>query len=41
MKKLLKINKNKGREAVGMLCKLSCSCWVVAMVIGDQEVFLF
>jgi hypothetical protein len=24
-----------------MLCKLRSSCWVVAMVVGDQEVFLF
>jgi hypothetical protein len=37
----LKINKEKGREVVGMLCKLTSSCWVVAMVVGDQEVFLF
>ncbi len=40
-KKILKINKEKGREVVGMLCKLTSSCWVVAMVVGDQEVFLF
>jgi hypothetical protein len=41
MRKLLKINKDKGREVMGMLCKLGNSCWVVAMVVGDQEVFLF
>jgi hypothetical protein len=23
------------------LCKLKSSCWIVAMVLGDQEVFLF
>jgi hypothetical protein len=26
MKKLLKINKDKGREVVGMLCKLRSCC---------------
>jgi len=37
MRIFLEINKDKGREFVGMLCKLGSSCWVVAMVVGGSR----